>query len=73
VPDVTKPVRITLPGIVHRFAPGHRVQLVLAASDATYKGAGLAGTATVVDSPLAPNVLSLPVVAEVAPRKAPRG
>jgi hypothetical protein len=35
---------------------------VLAASDATYKGTGLPGTVTVVDSPLAPNVLSLPVV-----------
>ena len=62
VPDVTKPVRISLPGVVHRFAAGHRVQLVLAASDATYKGTGLPGTVTVVDSPLAPNVLSLPVV-----------
>ena len=62
IPDVTKPARIALPGVVHRFAPGHRVQLVLAASDATYKGTGLPGTVTVVDSPLAPNVLSLPVV-----------
>jgi predicted acyl esterase len=62
IPDVTKPARIALPGVVHRFAPGHRVQLVLAASDATYKGTGLPGTVTVVDSPPAPNVLSLPVV-----------
>ena len=61
VPDVTKPTRITLPGVVHRFAAGHRVQLVLAASDATYKGTGLPGTVTVVDSPLAPNVLTLPL------------
>jgi hypothetical protein len=38
------------------------VQLVLAAADATYKGTGLPGTVTVVDSPLAPNALTLPVV-----------
>jgi ABC-2 type transport system ATP-binding protein len=62
IPDVTQPARIALPGVVHRFAPGHRVQLVLAASDATYKGTGLPGTVTVADSPLAPNVLTLPVV-----------
>jgi ABC-2 type transport system ATP-binding protein len=62
IPDVTQPARIARPGVVHRFAPGHRVQLVLAASDATYKGTGLPGAVTVVDSPLAPNVLTLPVV-----------
>lgn len=60
---MTQPARIDLPGVLHRLAPGHRVQLVLAAAaDATYKGTGLPGTVTVVDSPLAPNVLSLPVV-----------
>ena len=30
IPDITEPARIALPGVVHRFAPGHRVQLVLA-------------------------------------------
>ena len=73
VPDVTKPVRITLPGVVHRFDTGHRVQLVLAASDATYKGTGLAGTVTVVDGPASPNVLTLPVVAQpIAKAHSPR-
>ena len=61
VPDVRKPVTITLPGVVHRFATGHKVQLVLAASDAVYKGFGVAGPVTVTDSPAAPNVLILPV------------
>jgi ABC-2 type transport system ATP-binding protein len=60
VPDVTKPVRITLPGIVHEFGAGHRVQLVLAASDAVYKGAGVTGPVTVHDSAAQPNVLTLP-------------
>ena len=63
MPDVTQPVRITLPGVVHRFAEGHSVRLVLSAADATYKGFGLGGPVTVVDDPAAPNVLSLPVVA----------
>jgi predicted acyl esterase len=66
VPDVTKQVRITLPGVVHRFAAGHSVQLVLAASDLTYKGGGLAGPVSIVDSPTAPNVLMLPNVSAQA-------
>lgn len=62
VPDVTEPVRITLPGIVHRFETGHSVQLALTASDVVYKSTGVVGPVTVVDSPDAPNVLTLPVV-----------
>ena len=38
VADVTKPVTVRLPGIVHRFATGHRIQLVVAASDFAYAG-----------------------------------
>lgn len=73
VPDVTAPVRITLPGVVHRFEVGHRPELVLAASDAAYKGLGVAGPVTVVDSPEAPNVLSFPVVpAPVGKVRGPR-
>jgi hypothetical protein len=66
VPDVTKPVGITRPGIVHRLDEGHSVQLVQSAADATYKGFGLGGPVVVADSPEAPNVLSLPVVARAA-------
>jgi predicted acyl esterase len=75
VPDVTQPVRVTLPGIVHRFDTGHSVELVLAASDATYKGAGLPGPVTVNDSAAAPNTLTLPVVgqAQAAPVAAAPG
>ena len=62
IPDVGKPARIALPGVVHRFPAGHSIQLVLSAADATYKGMGVAGPVTVVDSPDAPNVLTLPVV-----------
>jgi len=66
VPDVTKQVRITLPGVVHRFGAGHSVQLVLAASDITYKGGGLGGPVSIVDSPTTPNVLTLPNVSAQA-------
>jgi len=38
VRDVTKPVTIELPGIVHRFAPGHRLAIVLAGGDLAYRG-----------------------------------
>jgi predicted acyl esterase len=39
VADVAQPVRIELPGIVHRLEAGHRLRLVLAATDAAYKNA----------------------------------
>jgi putative CocE/NonD family hydrolase len=38
VADVTKPVTIELPGIVHRFAAGHRLVVVLAGGDVAYRG-----------------------------------
>jgi ABC-2 type transport system ATP-binding protein len=38
VSDVTKPVTIELPGIVHRFAAGHRLAIVLAGGDDAYRG-----------------------------------
>jgi ABC-2 type transport system ATP-binding protein len=38
VTDVTKPVSIELPGIVHRFAAGHRLVVVLAGGDMAYRG-----------------------------------
>jgi putative CocE/NonD family hydrolase len=38
VTDVTKPVTIELPGIVHRFAAGHRLVVVLAGGDMAYRG-----------------------------------
>ena len=38
VADVTKPVTIELPAIVHRFAAGHRLVVVLAGGDIAYRG-----------------------------------
>jgi ABC-2 type transport system ATP-binding protein len=61
VADVTKPVHITLPGIVHRFAKGHRIQLVLAASDAAYAGNHVVQPVTVTTSARQPGVLRMPL------------
>jgi ABC-2 type transport system ATP-binding protein len=64
VPDVTKPVRVELPGIVHRFPRGHRLALVLAATDLAYANrAAVPQRVSVVTTPAAPGRLDLPVVA----------
>jgi ABC-2 type transport system ATP-binding protein len=64
VPDVTKPVGLELPGIVHRFARGHRLALVLAATDLAYANrAAVPQRVSVVTAPGAPGRLDLPVVA----------
>jgi predicted acyl esterase len=56
VTDVNKPIEVELPGIVHRFAKGHRLQLVVALSDAAYKG----NTVPQVVSVTTPSALVLP-------------
>lgn len=63
VADMSKPVSADLAGIVHRFATGHRVALVIAGSDAAYKNNTVLGPVSVNTDPQAPGVLSLPVVA----------
>jgi predicted acyl esterase len=62
VADVTQPVHIELPAIVHRVAAGHRLQLVLAGTDAAYKNAYAVQPVTVHASRTAPATLSIPVV-----------
>ncbi|GAA4726206.1 hypothetical protein GCM10025782_25620 [Pedococcus ginsenosidimutans] len=62
VADVTQPVHIELPAIVHRVEAGHRLQLVLASTDAAYKNAYAVQPVTVHASPTAPATLSIPVV-----------
>ncbi|MEV6479558.1 CocE/NonD family hydrolase [Streptomyces sp. NPDC051576] len=62
VPDVTKSFTVTLPGIVHRFAKGHRLRFVIAASDDAYTGNRGIKPVTVVSSPQDAGVLELPVV-----------
>jgi ABC-2 type transport system ATP-binding protein len=62
VADITQPVHIELPAVVHRVDPGHRLQLVLASTDAAYKNAYAVQPVTVRASPTAPATLSIPVV-----------
>jgi predicted acyl esterase len=61
VADVTKPVDVTLPGVVHRFAAGHSIQLVVAASDLAYANNAVTQPVSVTTSPEAPGVLRLPL------------
>ncbi|MEU5086457.1 CocE/NonD family hydrolase [Streptomyces sp. NPDC021356] len=64
VPDATSAFTVTLPGIVHRFAQGHRLRFVIAASDDAYFGNRGIKPVTVVSSPEDTGTLSLPVVPE---------
>jgi len=60
--DPNRPVTITLPGIVHQYAAGDRLQLVLAAGDLAYLGNRAPDLLTVTVGPGHPGVFSLPVV-----------
>ncbi|MFI9250290.1 CocE/NonD family hydrolase [Streptomyces sp. NPDC053069] len=62
VPDVTKRFTVSLPGIVHRYAPGHRLRFVIAASDDAYFGNRGIKPVTVVSAPGDTGVLRLPAV-----------
>jgi predicted acyl esterase len=61
--DLGKPVAIELPGIVHRFAKGHTLRLVLAGSDLAYGTNLTPQVVTATTSPAAPSSLDIPVVA----------
>jgi predicted acyl esterase len=62
ITDVTKPVTIELPAIVHRFAPGHRLAVVLAGGDLAYRGSTLPQPVTLATGPGRVQQLTLPVV-----------
>jgi putative CocE/NonD family hydrolase len=62
VADVTQPVTIELPGIVHRFEPGHRLAVVLAGGDLAYRGANVRQAVTLTTGGGAVQELTLPVV-----------
>jgi ABC-2 type transport system ATP-binding protein len=61
VTDVTKPITVELPGIVHRFEAGHRLAVVLAAGDLAYRGS-TDPQAAVLTTGTAVQELTLPVV-----------
>ncbi|MEQ4209178.1 alpha/beta fold hydrolase [Actinopolymorpha sp. B9G3] len=64
VADVTdpRPLHIELPGIVHRWPAGHRIRVVLAASDAVYANNTAVLPVTVRTTAADPPVLTLPVL-----------
>lgn len=62
VGDVTKPVTITLPAVVQRFPAGHRIQVVLAASDTAYAGNAAAQPVQIATTPATASSLQLPLV-----------
>ncbi|WP_406459384.1 CocE/NonD family hydrolase [Streptomyces sp. NBC_00876] len=62
VPDVTRSFTVRLPGIVHRYEAGHRLEFVIAASDSAYFGNRGIKPVTVVSAPGDTGVLELPVV-----------
>ncbi len=65
VGDVTRPVKVQLPGIVHKVRKGHRIQVVLAASDFAYANNDLVQPVTVTTGPDAPSVLRLPLTGDL--------
>jgi ABC-2 type transport system ATP-binding protein len=56
------PVHVLLPGIVHRFPKGDRIELVVAATDTAYRNADLVQPALISTSKAAPVTLRLPIV-----------
>ncbi|MFE6688615.1 alpha/beta fold hydrolase [Streptomyces sp. NPDC057743] len=67
VPDVTRRFTVELPGIVHRYQPGHRLRLVIAASDSAYVGNRGVKRVTVTSAPGDTGVLELPVAQGAVP------
>ncbi|MEU9115076.1 CocE/NonD family hydrolase [Streptomyces sp. NPDC048483] len=61
VPDVTRRFTVELPGMVHRYEQGHRLRLVIAASDTAYAGNRGVKPVTVTSAPEDTGVLELPV------------
>lgn len=57
-------VRVQLPGIVHRFAKGHRLRLVVYGGDLAYRGSTVAAPVSVVLGPEGTGLLRLPVAEE---------
>jgi putative CocE/NonD family hydrolase len=62
IADVTQPVTIELPGIVHRFTAGHRLAVVLAGGDMAYRGSSLRQAVGLTTGAGITQELTLPVV-----------
>jgi ABC-2 type transport system ATP-binding protein len=60
IPDPGNPIHVTLPAIVHQFAAGHAVRIMLASGDLNYR-AGLASAPVTVTTGNPGQALNLPV------------
>jgi putative CocE/NonD family hydrolase len=60
VPDVTEPFTVTLPAIVHQFAAGHQLRLVVAGGSLNYRGGQTSNPVTIAGG--AGQTLTLPTV-----------
>jgi ABC-2 type transport system ATP-binding protein len=60
IPDVTKPFTVTMPAIVHQFAAGHQLRLVVAGGSVNYRGGQVSNPVTITGG--AGQVLVLPTV-----------
>jgi predicted acyl esterase len=65
VQDTNKLVTLRLPGIVHRFATGHRIQVAIAASDAAYAGNTVPQRVSVMSGSASGSTLGLPIVGKL--------
>jgi len=65
IADLSVPVHLNLPGVVHRYLAGHRLRLVLAATDQAYVGSRAPHTITITINPSTPFRLRLPVLSPV--------
>ncbi|WP_027942631.1 S15 peptidase family protein [Amycolatopsis taiwanensis] len=61
IADPSQPVTITLPAIVHQFAAGHSIKVVLAGGDLNYRG-GLTGALVTVATGDLGQTLTLPTL-----------
>ena len=62
IADLSQAAHLNLPGVVHRYPAGHRLRLVLAASDQAYVGSRAPHTITITVNPSTPFRLRLPVL-----------
>jgi ABC-2 type transport system ATP-binding protein len=62
IADLSGPVTIELPAIVHRFEAGHRFAVVLAGGDMAYRGSNLRQTVSLSTGAGSTQQLTLPVV-----------
>jgi len=69
VADVTQPVRIELPALVHRVPAGHRIALTLSATDFAYRNSDLAQPVDVLAG--VRQTLTLPTITPLAVSPSP--